>query len=186
MRRDAYEAVGGYRSIAVPCEDLDLWLRLAERYQLANLTEPLLRYRLHPRQVSSRDAEATAAAVLAVRAAARWRAAGRPDPLDGRDRLDEALLTRLGVSAADVARERAAVLSYAAVKMGQAGCADAAADHWRRALRVAWRDPHRTELVPAVLRARAERGGDARRAAVWRDRVAARALSLAGRRRVQP
>ena len=52
MRRDALLAVGGYRSAFALCEDYDLWLRLAERFDLANLPEPLLRYRLHPGQSS--------------------------------------------------------------------------------------------------------------------------------------
>jgi hypothetical protein len=40
--------------IKTGCEDLDLWLRLAERYELANLIEPLLPYRIHPRQMTVR------------------------------------------------------------------------------------------------------------------------------------
>jgi hypothetical protein len=177
MRRSAYRAVGGYRSVAVPCEDLDLWLRLAERYELANLTEPLLRYRLHPSQIMSRGTAATATAVLAVRAAARLRAAGEPDPLAAHERLDEDLLARLGISSVDIAHEQVAVLSYAATKMGQAGCLDAAAQHWRDALRLARRLPRRAELVPVVLRARAERGGTGGRLAGWRDLLLAWALS---------
>jgi glycosyltransferase involved in cell wall biosynthesis len=154
MRRSAYHTVGGYRNAASPCEDLDLWLRLAERYELANLAEPLLHYRLHPSQASW-DAATTAAAQLAVREAARLRAAGQPDPLPAHGRLEDALLRRLGISSIDVTHEQVAVLSYAATKMTQAGCSDAAAQHWRRALRLARRLPRRAELVPAVLRARA-------------------------------
>ena len=35
-------------------EDWDLWLRIAERYQLANLKEVVVKYRIHPNQVSLR------------------------------------------------------------------------------------------------------------------------------------
>jgi hypothetical protein len=35
-----------------PTEDLGFWIRLGLRTKLANLPEPLLRYRVHPRQVS--------------------------------------------------------------------------------------------------------------------------------------
>jgi glycosyltransferase involved in cell wall biosynthesis len=47
MRREAVLAVGGYRT-DYDVEDIDLWLRLAERGRLANLPEICLQYRLHP------------------------------------------------------------------------------------------------------------------------------------------
>jgi len=53
MRRSALHAVGGYRPESEPAEDLDLFLRLAERGQLANLPEVLLEYRQHLAKVSS-------------------------------------------------------------------------------------------------------------------------------------
>lgn len=52
MRRDAFEAVGGYRASFIAAEDYDLWLRIAERYEIVNLPEPLLLYRLHGQQVT--------------------------------------------------------------------------------------------------------------------------------------
>ena len=47
LRAEAVRAVGGYRPERFPAEDLDLFLRLAEVGGLANLDEPLLRYREH-------------------------------------------------------------------------------------------------------------------------------------------
>jgi hypothetical protein len=47
MRRDAALAAGGYRSEYEWVEDADLWLRLALEGRLANIAEPLTRYRLH-------------------------------------------------------------------------------------------------------------------------------------------
>ena len=47
MRRQVVLDVGKYRSQFRFCEDLDLWLRLAERGQLANLPMVLLKYRTH-------------------------------------------------------------------------------------------------------------------------------------------
>ncbi len=47
MRREAVQAVGGYRAEYEWVEDLDLWLRLAEQGRLANLPEVLLCYRQH-------------------------------------------------------------------------------------------------------------------------------------------
>jgi len=47
LRRAAVEAIGGYRREYDRAEDLDLFLRLSRRGQLANLSAPLLRYRIH-------------------------------------------------------------------------------------------------------------------------------------------
>ncbi len=55
MRTDAALAVGGYRAGCFPSEDLDLWLRLIDVGELANLDEPLLRYRRHAGSVRSRE-----------------------------------------------------------------------------------------------------------------------------------
>lgn len=47
MRRDAVEKIGRYREEYKWLEDLDLFLRLAEVGELANLPDVLLKYRLH-------------------------------------------------------------------------------------------------------------------------------------------
>jgi glycosyltransferase involved in cell wall biosynthesis len=53
FRREALLAAGGYREGIPHAEDLDLYLRLAERGRLANLPETLLRYRHHLRKTSN-------------------------------------------------------------------------------------------------------------------------------------
>jgi len=50
FRRDAMLAAAGYREGCDSVEDLDLYLRLAERGHLANLPETLLQYRHHLRK----------------------------------------------------------------------------------------------------------------------------------------
>ena len=45
MMRDQVMALGGYRVQMEPSEDLDLFLRLAERGRIANLPDVLLHYR---------------------------------------------------------------------------------------------------------------------------------------------
>ena len=55
MRRSAVRQVGGYNPAMTQAEDLDLWLRLGEVGQLANLPEALVKYRLHANSVSERD-----------------------------------------------------------------------------------------------------------------------------------
>jgi len=45
LRRSAVLDAGGYRGEFKNAEDYDLWLRLARTHELANVAEPLLRYR---------------------------------------------------------------------------------------------------------------------------------------------
>jgi len=103
MRTDAFRALGGYR--LDQSEDYDLWLRLEERHAVAALTEPVIRYRLHPGQFSVTKLERQALGSLCVRAAARERRAVRPDPLKGVERLDDSVAARLGVTREEVDRD---------------------------------------------------------------------------------
>ncbi len=48
MRREVFEAAGGYREAFLSAQDFDLWLRLIERSAIDNLPEVLYRWRLHP------------------------------------------------------------------------------------------------------------------------------------------
>ena len=57
MRRGAVDQVGGYRTPFLAAEDYDLWLRLSERYKLANIPEIVLRYSAGGSQLSVIQAE---------------------------------------------------------------------------------------------------------------------------------
>jgi len=46
FRREAVLDAGNYRD-ALPAEDYELWMRVALKYRMANLSEPLVRYRIH-------------------------------------------------------------------------------------------------------------------------------------------
>ncbi|MBR0239487.1 MAG: glycosyltransferase [Thermoguttaceae bacterium] len=52
IRKAAWEAVGGYSSDLKYAQDLDLWLKLGEHGVLANLSVPLVLYRLHSNSAS--------------------------------------------------------------------------------------------------------------------------------------
>ena len=79
IRRDAIEQIGGYRKQFEWVEDLDLFLRLAERGRLANLPDFLLRYRQHTESVNrTRFAEQAKLADACVRDAYVRR--GQPVP----------------------------------------------------------------------------------------------------------
>ncbi len=86
MRREAFDAVGGYRGWAYPSEDLDLWLRLAEFGRVANLDDVVLDYRQHFDSITrtQRDRQ-LAVKPRIVNEAYERRALGESDPdaLDG-------------------------------------------------------------------------------------------------------
>ena len=100
MRADALRALGGYR--LDQSEDYDLWLRFDEHYRVAAVADPVIRYRLHPGQFSVTALERQALGFLCVREAAIVRRRGEPDPLAADERLDETVLSRLGIPRAQL------------------------------------------------------------------------------------
>ena len=170
MRTDAFRALGGYR--LDQSEDYDLWLRFQERHGVAAVEEPVVRYRFHPGQFSVTKLERQALGSLCVRAAARERRAGRPDPLAGVERLDEGVAERLGVSREEIDRVVVAdAVHWAATltRVGRGAEAEALLD---TAAAVAGAPPRRTLARQArlLLLKRAVRHG----------RVAESARHLAG------
>lgn len=100
IRKEAFVFVGGYRPAFAPAEDYDLWLRIAEHFRLANLKQVVLRYRIHPHQVSFRRRKQQTLSVLAAQVSAASRNGGNLDSLQGVEEITPALLTGLGVSEA--------------------------------------------------------------------------------------
>lgn len=88
MRRDAYEAAGGYRDTPW-AEDYDLWLRMLEAgHAMARHPETLLLWRDHPHRSSRRDGRYSPAQFMAAKAhyLVRWlrqRQGGDADRPDG-------------------------------------------------------------------------------------------------------
>jgi len=102
LRKAAFVWAGGYRSVFVDGEDYDLWLRIADRFQLANLHSVLLKYRIHPSQVSMRQTKQQTLGLLAAQAAASARRKGLPDPLDSVVALNDEALAALDITPAMV------------------------------------------------------------------------------------
>jgi len=46
FRKNAYERIGGYDRTKYPCEDIDLWFRLGQKYEFASIPRALLNYRV--------------------------------------------------------------------------------------------------------------------------------------------
>jgi len=77
-RSDALRAAGGYDARCYPSEDLDLWFRLGETGELANLGEALLQHRRHKAAIGVREREKMKAMALAICNEARTRRGLRP------------------------------------------------------------------------------------------------------------
>ena len=98
MRKEVFDSVGGYRAVVVDAEDYDLWVRIAERFDLANLQAVILKYRIHLGQVSVRRCEQEALSAVAVRYSALARMNGDSDPLDSIAQITPQTLKDLGIS----------------------------------------------------------------------------------------
>jgi hypothetical protein len=93
MRKDVLIKAGGYRPVFSHCEDYDLWLRVSELgYGIANLPQPLLKYRVHGANVSAVHREAQELGTIIARLAHRCRKAGLPDPVEGLEKLDPSII----------------------------------------------------------------------------------------------
>jgi hypothetical protein len=106
MRREAFTAVGRYRQAFAPAEDYDLWLRISEKFEVANLDRVVLKYRIHPNQVSMRKHKQQNISSLAALLSAASRRSGSPDPMEGVTQITPELLVELGI---DEAKQRAAL-----------------------------------------------------------------------------
>ena len=146
MRRDAILACSGYRPQFQHAEDYDLWLRVGERWGLANLQDVVLRYRNHSQNVSVRRASQQLIVTVAARIAAAARRAGKPDPFDGVAAIDADLLLRLGA-------ERA-VLDRAQSDQLVAACRGAIDDG---EIALAFENLRLADSLPRQLRARTQR-----------------------------
>lgn len=102
MRAEALHALGGYREAFLAAEDHDLWLRAAERFELANLPDILLRYRIHTQTVSFQKLEQQVISAKAAELSARLRRSGNSDPFTAKKRITRQDLREQGMSDADL------------------------------------------------------------------------------------
>ena len=102
FRRQAWLDVGGERTGLTLAHDLDLWLRMAGRGDIANLPDPLLEYRLHASQASLERARVQAITSVAAFVAAECRTHGLEEPafVRGNTNVTERELLAQGVAAA--------------------------------------------------------------------------------------
>jgi len=82
VRAAAVREAGGYRKIVEGAEDYDLWLRISERADVANLPEFLLEHRRHATSATRTRLLTQLLAARLARDAAERRHSARPDILD--------------------------------------------------------------------------------------------------------
>jgi glycosyltransferase involved in cell wall biosynthesis len=133
VRRAAFEAVGGFRSLFDDSEDLDLWLRVAGQYAVANLPDTVVRYRVHQRSASVQRLERQSLTALAARMSDAARRAGRPDPFAGLDSIDRELLLGLGATDEQIATTFVVNATWLAKMFDAAGDTEAAGSLLRAA-----------------------------------------------------
>jgi len=121
LRREAYEDADGYRQAFPPAEDYDLWLRIAESWEIANLPDVVVRYRVYAEQTSSRKAGDRVWSTAAACASAVLRRWTGTDPMAGVDRITPELLLKL---CAEVLAAKAGLLDR--LRKGAEGDAPAA------------------------------------------------------------
>jgi glycosyltransferase involved in cell wall biosynthesis len=92
MRRSVFEAVGGYRTGLRTSNDFDLWCRMADVTQIANMEDVLVRFRVMEGSIPASRPIRMAITDTCIIAAARARADGKPEPfINGRADLRAAL-----------------------------------------------------------------------------------------------
>ncbi len=137
FRRRAFERAGGFRKAYRHAEDYDLWLRMTERCQAANLDDVLLGYRWHPKGVSCAHAPQQILSALCARTTAKLRLRGMPDPTFGGAPITVDLLRQFGVEQRVIDAEIFAGLRVRTQEAIRYGAASAAADFVRSARRYA-------------------------------------------------
>lgn len=166
FRAACMKTVGLYREEFEYAQDYDLWLRIAEEFDLMVLNEPLVKLRLRPESISAtKRVHQKAYVLLAVRLAKQRRLMGKEDPgalpKDGDSINLDALATRVP-TAIGRACLRMACLNYLLDDVPEAKRALADAVRW---------DPALLEDPEAVLRFVVYYGFD--RAATLTSRVGA-------------
>jgi Glycosyl transferase family 2 len=151
LLREAFERSGGYRDPFSPAEDYDLWLRITENYQCANLEAVVLKYRMHSHQVSIRKRKQQTLGILAAQRSAAMRQNGETDIFGSVDTITPEVLTKVGVTQS--MQDRAFMFDARRWirHMTMAGEISAALDSALQLLRVDWTDIEEWQIADLYL-----------------------------------
>ena len=97
FRRQAVLDAGGLRPAYRHAEDYDLWLRMLDKHDFANLPDVLLSYRRHEASVSNRQMTQQVLAAYCARVAARRRICGLEDLTSDVELVTPEVIYALGV-----------------------------------------------------------------------------------------
>ncbi len=139
LRRALFLKVGGYRKVFTVAHDYDLWARVAEHTECANLKDVVVKYRVHGSQISLSRRKHQSLSVLAVQASSRARQMGLVDPLDCASEITPELLMQMGVSESQQQQRHMEEYRKWIFAMSQAGEDSAALGMREDALRMKWR-----------------------------------------------
>jgi glycosyltransferase involved in cell wall biosynthesis len=145
--KDAFDSVGGYRALFTQSHDYDLALRISERFRCTNVPDVVVKYRLHPYQVSLSKRNKQTLCKLAARVSAADRRAGRPDPLDDVSEITSPALAKIGISEAQQQSELASDYKSWIRFMDTSGQRDAAVKVTMEALRSKWQYLTNSEIA---------------------------------------
>jgi hypothetical protein len=155
VRKDAFHRTGGYRPVLPEAEDLDLWLRMAESYELANVPQLVIRYRIHAGQATAQDHELQTLCAVAARLSACRRLEGDPDPLDDADSIDYQTLVAMGATRSEITAALVKNMTWLAKTMSRADNTRASEQLFARAAAEAHSEFGSPLLVAHVHRERA-------------------------------
>jgi glycosyltransferase involved in cell wall biosynthesis len=96
LRRDAVLQMGGFRKAYKHADDYDLWLRMLERFDFANLQDVLLEYRRHSASTSRKQATQQILSTWCAQIVAKRRLEGLADPTDEVELITPSVIRSLG------------------------------------------------------------------------------------------
>ena len=156
VRAEIFHRTSGYRPALELAQDYDLWLRIAPLGRITSPPDPVVRYRIHARQASTRNFEKTARSARAALAAARARRKGESDPLDDAESVDGMLLEALGVGTPEIAAHEIDYALWLARTLARGGHHDQAGPLFSLCVARAGDTENPRETRIRILRARAE------------------------------
>lgn len=145
FRKKAWEQAGGFRPLLRYAEDYDFAARVAVNWEVDNLPQTLLKYRVHGSQATSTNLRLLAVSTLAVQKVAQELAAGRPDPLAPFQELSLDTLVALGLSPRTCLEQILRVIEYRVQFLLKVGAHEAG----RQTLAAALQSLHPWELAAA-------------------------------------
>ncbi len=156
FRRDVLNAVGGYRGAFAQAEDYDLWLRVADCHELANLPDVVMHCRTRPDSVSVRFRRQQVLSKVGAQLSAHERRTTGRDPLAAAGLVTSEGLKALGIERGKVSGMLLEHYARTANHLVRAGHAAEALSFLNRALAEARAEGLGNEFEAGLLWERAD------------------------------